>query len=131
VSSFVPVQHKVNWWLLTEVPLCGTSKPLQIRHSLNTHKGFTGLFALGAMWYYGCNTTAAWAYVGMHGTYGALWFVKDSLYRYATGVLPACAQHTASTAQIDAARHSAVLAAGASAARSSRHGAALASPLRP
>ena len=39
------------------------------------------MFALGAMWYYSCNTTAAWAYVGMHGTYGLLWFVKDTLYR--------------------------------------------------
>ena len=80
LDSYVDVAHQINWWLFTEVPGCGASKPVQVRHSLNTHKGLTGVFVLGAMWYYSCNTTAAWAYVGMHGTYGLLWFVKDALY---------------------------------------------------
>lgn len=53
---------------------------MQARHLINLHKGLTPAVVIGLMVLYGNFSIAAWIYLSMHGTYGALWLLKDRLY---------------------------------------------------
>ncbi|WP_036485475.1 isoprenylcysteine carboxylmethyltransferase family protein [Myxosarcina sp. GI1] len=53
---------------------------MKIKHSINTHKLLTFAFVLGLMVFYDNFTIAAWVYLALHGTYGIMWLLKDSLY---------------------------------------------------
>ena len=53
---------------------------MKIKHPVNLHKSTSFLFILGLMAYYQNFTLAPWVYLALHGTYGIMWLIKDSLY---------------------------------------------------
>ena len=53
---------------------------MKIKHPINVHKLLTFAVVLGLMYFYGNFTVAAWVYLALHGTYGIMWLIKDSLY---------------------------------------------------
>jgi protein-S-isoprenylcysteine O-methyltransferase Ste14 len=53
---------------------------MKIKHSINFHKGLTFVFILTLMVIYQNYTLAPWIYLALHGTYGLLWLIKNSLY---------------------------------------------------
>ena len=53
---------------------------MKIKHAINLHKFLTFAFILGLMAFYQNFTIAPWVYLALHGTYGILWLIKDSLY---------------------------------------------------
>ena len=53
---------------------------MKIKHSINTHKLLTFPFVLSLMVYYQNFTVAPWVYLALHGSYGIMWLIKDSLY---------------------------------------------------
>lgn len=66
---------------MCKIPIPSSSQSLQVRHSLNFHKGGTGLAVAAMMMWYRNNGPTAWAYLSMHGTYGLVWLFKDAFYR--------------------------------------------------
>lgn len=53
---------------------------MKIKHPINLHKFLTFAVVLGLMAVYHNFTIAAWVYLALHGTYGIMWLIKDSLY---------------------------------------------------
>lgn len=53
---------------------------MKIKHFINIHKGATAPAVFGLMLVYDNFSTAAWIYLALHGTYGALWLIKDQVY---------------------------------------------------
>ena len=53
---------------------------MKIKHPINLHKFLTFGVVLGLMAVYQNFTIAAWVYLALHGTYGIMWLIKDSLY---------------------------------------------------
>lgn len=53
---------------------------LKIKHSINLHKGTTGLLVVGLMVGYHNFSIGPWVYLAIHGTYGLLWLLKDRIY---------------------------------------------------
>jgi steroid 5-alpha reductase family enzyme len=53
---------------------------MKIKHSINSHKFLTFVYVLGLMAFYNNFTLAPWVYLALHGTYGVMWLIKDSLY---------------------------------------------------
>ena len=53
---------------------------MKLKHSINLHKFLTFLYVLGLMAFYNNFTVAPWVYLALHGTYGIMWLIKDSLY---------------------------------------------------
>lgn len=53
---------------------------MKIKHSINLHKLLTFGYILGLMAFYENYSIAAWVYLALHGTYGIMWLIKDSLY---------------------------------------------------
>ena len=53
---------------------------MKIKHPINLHKFLTFTFILGLMVVYHNFSLASWIYLALHGTYGILWLIKDSLY---------------------------------------------------
>ena len=53
---------------------------MQLRHVINLHKGLTPLVIVALMVGYGNATLGPWVYLALHGTYGLLWLVKDTLF---------------------------------------------------
>ena len=53
---------------------------MKIKHAINLHKFLTFAYILGLMAFYNNFTIAPWVYLGLHGTYGIMWLLKDSLY---------------------------------------------------
>ena len=53
---------------------------MKIKHPINLHKFLTFGFILGLMVIYHNFSLAPWIYLALHGTYGIMWLVKDSLY---------------------------------------------------
>jgi steroid 5-alpha reductase family enzyme len=48
---------------------------------IDSHKGATGLFALGLIaWYHAWDNIIAWIYLALHGTYGVLWILKSKYF---------------------------------------------------
>lgn len=70
--------HRAVNYLLCEIPI--PPKGFQIRHAVNLNKGLTGFVVAAMMWWTGTTHTAAWLYLGMHGSYGISWLVKDATY---------------------------------------------------
>jgi protein-S-isoprenylcysteine O-methyltransferase Ste14 len=51
------------------------------KHFIDSHKGFTGLAALGIMYYYqSWENTTAWVYLALHGSYGIMWILKSIIF---------------------------------------------------
>ena len=53
---------------------------MKIKHAINLHKFLTFAVVLGLMVIYQNFTIAPWIYLALHGTYGIMWLIKDSLY---------------------------------------------------
>ena len=53
---------------------------MKIKHGINLHKFLTFAYVLGLMTFYNNFTIAPWVYLALHGTYGIMWLIKDSLY---------------------------------------------------
>ena len=53
---------------------------MKIKHPINLHKFLTFAIVLSLMVIYQNFTIAPWVYLALHGTYGIMWLIKDSLY---------------------------------------------------
>ena len=53
---------------------------MKVKHAINLHKFLTFGVILGLMAIYDNFTVAPWVYLALHGTYGIMWLIKDSLY---------------------------------------------------
>ncbi|PSB07231.1 steroid 5-alpha reductase [Pleurocapsa sp. CCALA 161] len=53
---------------------------MKIKYAINSHKFITFAVVLGLMAVYQNFTIAPWIYLALHGTYGMMWLIKDSLY---------------------------------------------------
>ncbi|MBE9168690.1 DUF1295 domain-containing protein [Pleurocapsales cyanobacterium LEGE 06147] len=53
---------------------------MKAKYPINLSKSLTFIFILGLMLAYDNFTIGAWVYLALHGTYGILWLLKDSLY---------------------------------------------------
>ena len=53
---------------------------MKVKHPINLHKFSTFAIVLGLMVFYQNFTLAPWIYLALHGTYGIMWLIKDSLY---------------------------------------------------
>ncbi len=58
----------------------GGPKALKFAWVINLQKGGTLPFVLGLMWWYDCWSATAWVYLGLHGSYGLIWLLKDRLF---------------------------------------------------
>lgn len=57
-----------------------STSTLQIRHFVNAQKGGTGLYVFVLMWVYKNYNPGCWVYLGLHGTYGMVWLLKDLVF---------------------------------------------------
>jgi protein-S-isoprenylcysteine O-methyltransferase Ste14 len=57
-----------------------SSMTLKIRHAINLHKALTALVVVTLMLLYQNFSLGPWIYLALHGNYGLMWLVKDSLY---------------------------------------------------
>lgn len=55
----------------------GGPRPWKFAWVINFQKCGTFLFLGCLMWYYGNDSTVAWVYLAMQGSYGLAWFIKD------------------------------------------------------
>ena len=81
--AWAVAMRKYNNWLLND--LGGGVRPLKFAWVINTQKSGTFLFLGALMWWYAGKTpaatsTAAWIYLAMHGSYGLVWFLKDTAF---------------------------------------------------
>ena len=53
---------------------------MKLKHIVNLHKGTTAIVVAGMMFYYDNFTIGPWLYLGLHGTYGILWLMKDQIF---------------------------------------------------
>lgn len=53
---------------------------MKIKYPINLHKLLTFALILGLMVIHKNFTLAPWVYLALHGTYGIMWLIKDSLY---------------------------------------------------
>lgn len=53
---------------------------MKIKHPINLHKLLTAPVVLGLMVFYHNFTVAPFVYLALHGTYGMMWLIKDSVY---------------------------------------------------
>ncbi|BBH16372.1 hypothetical protein Back2_06590 [Nocardioides baekrokdamisoli] len=68
--------------LVYEMP--GGPRLMKFATVINFQKALMFPYLLGLMWLYrhhsSAHTTAAWIYVGLHGTYGLVWYLKDKTF---------------------------------------------------
>ncbi|MFZ9980504.1 MAG: DUF1295 domain-containing protein [Cyclobacteriaceae bacterium] len=53
---------------------------MKLKHIVNLHKGATAFVVVALMFMYGNFSIGAWLYLGLHGTYGVLWLMKDRIF---------------------------------------------------
>ncbi|WP_319420231.1 methyltransferase family protein [Pleurocapsa sp. FMAR1] len=53
---------------------------MKVKYPINLHKSLTFVVVLSLMAFYNNFTLAVWVYLALHGTYGIMWLIKDSLY---------------------------------------------------
>jgi protein-S-isoprenylcysteine O-methyltransferase Ste14 len=58
----------------------GGPKALKFAWVINLQKGGTLPFVPALMWWHDVWTTTAWVYLGLHGSYGLIWLLKDRLF---------------------------------------------------
>lgn len=58
----------------------GGPKAIKFAWSINLQKGGTIVFVLALMAIYDVWTPTAWVYLGLHGSYGLVWLIKDSIF---------------------------------------------------
>ena len=57
--------------------LLGGPKPWKFSWVINFQKAGTVFFVAWLMWFYQNQSTAAWIYLALHGSYGVVWLIKD------------------------------------------------------
>ena len=86
-----------NQWMLFDIG--GGPRPLKLSWIINLQKGGSFPLLAGLIWFYSTRTpaatsTAAWLYLGMHGSYGLCWLMKDLLFPDANwqgrATIPSC-----------------------------------------
>lgn len=60
--------------------LFGGPRPLKFAWVINFQKGATALWVLLLMYLYQHGSVQAWVYLGLHGTYGLCWLLKDRVF---------------------------------------------------
>ncbi len=55
----------------------GGPRPWKFAWVINFQKAGSFFFFAYLMWHYQNNTTAAWVYLALHGSYGLVWIIKD------------------------------------------------------
>jgi len=60
--------------------LGGGPRIATVQWAVNFHKIVTAFLIYGMMVHYDNYSTAAWVYLGLHGTYGYAWLIKDLAY---------------------------------------------------
>ena len=53
---------------------------MKLKYPINLHKGATAAVVLAMMAAYQNFSAAVWIYLALHGSYGLLWLLKDSLF---------------------------------------------------
>lgn len=53
---------------------------MKLKHPVNLHKGMTAPVVTGMMFYFDNFSTSAWVYLALHGSYGFLWLLKDTIF---------------------------------------------------
>lgn len=70
--------HRWTTWLTEDC--LGGPRPWKLAWVINFQKAGTPFFLGALIWWYGNASTAAWIYLALHGTYGAVWFVRDAAF---------------------------------------------------
>lgn len=60
--------------------IAGNRLAMKLRYSINLQKGLTGLVVIGLMFAYDNWSVGAWVYLALHGSYGFLWLLKDTIF---------------------------------------------------
>lgn len=58
----------------------GGPKIITFASAINLQKGGTLVFVLALMSIYGVWTPTAWTYLGLHGSYGLIWLLKEAIF---------------------------------------------------
>lgn len=58
----------------------GGPRVLKFAWVINFQKGATALWVAFLMWYFSDTSVQAWVYLGLHGTYGIAWLMKDTVF---------------------------------------------------
>lgn len=69
---------RANRWLSRD--FLGGPRKLKFAWVINFQKGATALWVLALMAIYQHSSAAAWVYLGLHGTYGLCWLLKDRVF---------------------------------------------------
>jgi steroid 5-alpha reductase family enzyme len=73
-QALVQAIHRFNRYLSQD--LLGGPRWIKLAWVINLQKGGTIFFVALLMIWYGNDTTAAWVYLALHGTYGLCWLLK-------------------------------------------------------
>ncbi len=69
---------RVTTWLTQD--FLGGPRPWTLAALINTSKAGTPIFLAFLLWWYGNTSAQAMVYFALHGTYGAVWFLKDRTF---------------------------------------------------
>lgn len=58
----------------------GGPRVLTLASVINLQKGGTLVFVLALMWFHHVWTPTAWIYLGLHGSYGLIWLLKEAIF---------------------------------------------------
>ncbi len=58
----------------------GGPKLFTLASTINLQKGGTLVFVFALMWIYDVWTPTAWTYLGLHGSYGLIWLLKEAIF---------------------------------------------------
>lgn len=58
----------------------GGPRPVKFASVINLQKGATAFWVLALMWGYQNTSLHAWIYLGLHGSYGLCWLLKDRVF---------------------------------------------------
>ena len=78
-STFTLAMSRFNTYLSQD--FLGGPRLLKLSWVINFQKFFTFFFIGSLMYYYQHFSTAAWVYLGIHGSYGFCWLLKHMIFR--------------------------------------------------
>jgi protein-S-isoprenylcysteine O-methyltransferase Ste14 len=77
-APFFVQMDRMTRWLSRD--FLGGPKLVKFAWVINFQKGATALWVLALMAIYQHSSVAAWVYLGLHGTYGICWLLKDRVF---------------------------------------------------
>jgi len=78
MSEFINTAQKITRYATEE--FLGGPKIIKFSSVINFQKGATLFWVLALMFYYDNFSTQAWVYLGLHGSYGLCWLLKDKVF---------------------------------------------------